>query len=149
MIGFEIRAPRNYNPVELGLARDMVVELVFILHKFLQMGKRLLKIKIALVNTLRSAWIHRGYWCHSVFLGEEIDVECIPGPFRVLRNIETVHIKLPVNTTLRYGRWDDDFYLDTVLQWLNSSMLLSEEFGTQKLGTYLPKLKRITMMTPS
>ena len=140
-IQFEIMAPRKQDPLQLIVARDLVVDLVSVIHGFLRRGNRLPKMKIALVETPDSGWVHKGHWNHSIVHGEELDVEYILGPFRVLRNIEAVHVKLPIKKTLRYGLGDEDVHLERFVQGLKSGMMLSDDFGTRESGTYLPKFE--------
>lgn len=141
IIKFEIRAPRKQDRIQLVEARDMTVDLVSILHEFLKRGKRLPKLKIVLKQTPDSTWINPESWNHSILPGKDLDVEYILGPFRVLRNIDVVAVKLPIRNTRRHGCSDEDVHLEEAVQQLESSMTLSDDFGTRESGTYLPKFE--------
>lgn len=139
-IVIEIQAPDRSDPGQVILGRDAVWQVVSLIRGFFKKLKLkpippaglvfLHRIDINFVDWVSAAWYHAGEWQCSIPKYEpEFDIDYFLCPFRFLRRIRSVNIRVP-------DQVEKDEYITNFMREIVTGMESPYPFGTRLYTTY-------------
>lgn len=139
-IAIEIQAPDRKDPGQLILGRDAVWQVISLIRRFFKKLQQkpippaglsfLNRIEISFVNRASATWYNAGDWQRCIpNYGPEFDIDYFLCPFRFLRRIRFVEIRLP-------DQVENDKYISDFTREVVTSMQSPLPFGTRLYRTH-------------